>query len=245
MPMNLRDILFPSSEPCQVWLLLDPDAQSSAGLADVAAEGEAAGAKAILIGGSFIVLDCFDEAVKAVKERVKIPVVLFPGSARQISAHADGLLFTSLLSGRNPQFLISEQVQAAPLVKHLGLAVLPTAYLLVESGTVTSIEFISDTKPLPRHKPSLAVAHAIAAELLGMQAVYLEAGSGGLLPVPEEMIKAVVKSVSIPVIVGGGITGVEAASRAAAAGARAIVIGTAVERTGVGIIRDIVKCITH
>lgn len=238
---SLQTSLFPPSAPPALWLLLDPDTQPPEELARIATESEAGGAKVMLIGGSFIANDGFDQAVKAVKLKVRTPVVLFPGNARQLSRYADGILFTSLLSGRNPQFLIGEQVQAAPIIKRLGLAALPTAYLLIESGAVTSAEFISNTKPIPRHKPMLAAAHAMAAELLGMQAVYLEAGSGAELPVPEEMIRAVVQNISLPVIVGGGIATPEAAQKAASAGARAIVVGTAVERNGAGIIEEIVE----
>ncbi len=209
----------------------------------MAAEAERVGVKAILIGGSFIAHDGFDEAVKAVKGQVRIPVVLFPGSSRQVSKFADGILFMSLLSGRNPQYLIGEQVMAAPIIKRLGLPHLPMAYLLIESGAVTAAEFVSDTRPIPRTKPKFAVAHAMAAELFGMQAVYLEAGSGAKLPVPEEMIRMVVKSVAIPIIVGGGITTPELAAKAAKAGARAIVVGTAVEENGVGVLGEMVKAV--
>jgi phosphoglycerol geranylgeranyltransferase len=243
MVTPLTERLFASNTQPSLWLLLDPDAQSPEELGRVAAEGEAAGAKVILIGGSFIAHDGFDEAVKAVKKKVQIPVVLFPGSSRQLSKHADGILFMSLLSGRNPQYLIGEQVMAAPIIKRLGLPSLPMAYLLVESGSVTSAEFVSDTRPIPRNKPALAVAHAMAAELLGMRAVYLEAGSGAKLAVPEEMIRTVVNSISIPVIVGGGITTPDLAAKATRAGAKAVVVGTAVERKGVSVLKELILAI--
>jgi len=241
--INLRNSLFSASSPPAIWLLLDPDAQNPEELARTAAEAEEAGVRAILIGGSFIDHDGFDDAVKAVKRQVKIPIVLFPGGSRQISRHADGVLFMSLLSGRNPQYLIGEQVMAAPLIKKYKLPVLPMAYLLIESGSVTSAEFVSDTKPIPRDKPKFAAAHAMAAELFGMQAVYLEAGSGAKLPVPAEMIRMVSKSVDIPIIVGGGITSPELAANAAKAGAKSIVVGTAVEKNGAGILAEIVKAV--
>ena len=242
---SLHSILFPASSPPGIWLLLDPDAQEPEELARTAAEAEEAGVRAILIGGSFIDHEGFDEAVKAVKGRVRRPVLLFPGGSRQISKYADGVLFMSLLSGRNPQYLIGEQVMAAPLIKKLGLPVLPMAYLLIESGVVTSAEFVSDTKPIPRDKPKFAAAHAMAAELFGMQAVYLEAGSGAKLPVPEEMIRLVSKSVEIPIIVGGGITTPELAAKAAKAGASAVVVGTAVERNGAGVLKEMVRAVVR
>ncbi|MBM3329341.1 MAG: geranylgeranylglyceryl/heptaprenylglyceryl phosphate synthase [Calditrichaeota bacterium] len=241
--LTLADRLFSPEGHCHLWLLLDPDAQSTDELARIASEGESAGVSVILIGGSFIAHDGFDDAVRAVKAKVHIPVLLFPGSSRQISPHADGVLFMSLLSGRNPQYLIGEQVMAAPIIKRLGLPVLPMAYLLIESGRMTSAEFVSDTKPIPRDKSGLAAAHAMAAELFGMQAVYLEAGSGAEQPVPSEMIRAVVQSVSIPIIVGGGITSPSLAKEAAEAGASAIVIGTAVEQNGSSLLGRIADAI--
>ncbi len=238
MNQNLFKNLFPLASPPGLWLLLDPDDQTSEELASVAVEAQEAGVRIILIGGSFITHDGFDEAVKAVKAAVNLPVVIFPGNCRQLSRHADGILFTSLLSGRNPQYLISEQVIAAPVVCRIKLSSIPTAYLLVESGKTTSIEYVSDTKPLPRNKPQLAVAHAQAAMLFGMQAVYLEAGSGADNPVPQEMIKAVVSNVSIPVIVGGGIRNPDQARQAGEAGAKAVVVGTAVEKQGTGLLKE-------
>jgi len=232
--------LFPPGASPAIWLLLDPDHDSPESLGETAAKGEEAGVRVILVGGSFIGDDGFDDAVKAIKKRVKIPVVLFPGGSRQVSRYADGILFMSLLSGRNPQYLIGEQVMSAPLIKRFQLPTLPMAYLLVESGIVTSAEFVSDTKPIPRDKPKFAAAHAMAAELFGMQAVYLEAGSGAKLAVPEEMIRMTSVSVSIPIIVGGGITTPELAAKAAAAGAKAIVVGTAVERDGVEVLKEMV-----
>ncbi|MFH0765718.1 MAG: geranylgeranylglyceryl/heptaprenylglyceryl phosphate synthase [Calditrichota bacterium] len=241
--MTLYERLFPSGSGCGLWLLLDPDKAPPDQLADTARSAEEDGASVILVGGSFIAHDGFDTAVKAVKAAVSIPVVLFPGSSRQVSRYADGMLFTSLLSGRNPQFLIGEQLMAAPLIIQMGLPVIPTAYLLIESGGMTSAEFVSDTKPLPRDKPHLALAHAQAAFLLGMKAVYLEAGSGARFPVPVEMIRMVAKGIFLPVIVGGGIAAPEQAAAAAAAGARAIVVGTAVEREGVKILHEMVKAL--
>lgn len=243
MNLPLRDLLFPAEGGCALWLLLDPDAQAPDELAKVAAEADAAGVKAILIGGSFIAHDGFDDAVKAVKGRVRSPVLLFPGSSRQVSRYADGILFMSLLSGRNPQYLIGEQVMAAPIIKKIGLPHLPMAYLLIESGTVTAAEWVSDTRPIPRNKPKLAAAHAMAAELFGMQAVYLEAGSGAKFPVPQEMIRMVAASVSIPIIVGGGITSPELVATAVKAGARAVVVGTAVENGGTGILNEMVAAL--
>ena len=241
--MRLYNRLFPRRKGARLWILLDPDSQSPAILKAVAAEAAGRGADALLVGGSFLVRDGFDAVVKFLKNATSLPLIIFPGGSGQLSRYADGILFTSLLSGRNPQYLIGEQVKAAPLIRQLQLEAISTAYLLIDSGRATAAEFVSDTRPIPRDKPKLAVAHALAAELFGMQAVYLEAGSGGAQPVPREMIAAVAKNVSLPVIVGGGIVEPAVAREAARAGARVIVIGTAVEKHGVDIINRMAAAI--
>lgn len=239
--MSLFDRLFPEAGDPGLWVLIDPDHSSGENLTEIARACEDEGVRAILIGGSLIVSETLDQVIHSIKEVTQLPVVLFPGSSRQLSKYADGILFMSLLSGRNPQYLIGEQIQAAPIIKMQGLTAISVGYLLVESGRITSTEFISNTKPLPRSKPSIAVAHAIAAELFGMKTVYLEAGSGADNAVPPEMIKAVADSVSLPVIVGGGITCQEDAEKAARAGAKAVVVGTAIEKHGVSLIGEIAE----
>jgi phosphoglycerol geranylgeranyltransferase len=245
MTVELKNILFPAKSGTRVWVLLDPDSLTIEKITQNVKSAEQGGASAFLIGGSFISDEQFDNCVIAVKAVTNLPIILFPGSSRQLSRHADGILFTSLLSGRNPQYLIGEQVMAAPRVMAMKLPVMPTAYLLIESGRVTSAQFVSNTSPIPRDKPSLAVAHAQAAQLFGMQAVYLEAGSGALNQVPAGLIKHVVGNISIPVIVGGGIRSIESAEAAAKAGAKAIVIGTAVENDGGRVIGRIVSAISN
>jgi len=210
-------------------VLLDPDKQSPEELAKLARICEAEGVDALLVGGSLVLNDHFDRAVAAIKSAVHIPVILFPGNGRQLSSHADAIFFMSLLSGRNPQYLIGEQVLSAPLVKALQLEAIPTAYLLVESGCVTSAQFMSGTQPLPRNKPEIAVAHALAAEYLGMKFVYLEAGSGAKESVPEAMIQEVSKIVEIPLIVGGGIRTPKEAMQKVESGASFIVTGNVLE----------------
>lgn len=241
--MNLYEHLFPAGGITQLWVLIDPDSISGDRLAEVVKTSEKEGVSTILVGGSMLVSDTLDQVIRSIKELTHLPVVLFPGSSRQISRYADGILFMSLLSGRNPQYLIGEQVHSAPIIKNFDLTAISTAYLLIESGRVTSAEFISDTRPIPRDKPEIAVAHALAAELLGMSVVYLEAGSGAMFPVPPEIITAVKEAISIPVIVGGGIKSAEDALTASRAGARAIIVGTAVERKGCEIIGEIASVI--
>jgi len=147
-----------------------------------------------------------------------------------VNGEADAILFLSVLSGRNPEQLIGQHVIAAPMVRRLGLEAIPTAYLLVESGGTTGTEFMTYSKPLPRYKPEIAVAHAMAAELLGFGLLYLEAGSGALQSVPDELVRAVSQAVDIPVIVGGGLRTREDARGKILAGAAGVVIGNHFER---------------
>jgi phosphoglycerol geranylgeranyltransferase len=142
------------------------------------------------------------------------------------------VLFLSLISGRNPVNLIGEHVKAAPIIKEYGIEPIPTAYLLVEAGTVTSVEFMSNTRPLPRNKPRIAAAHALAAQYMGMSMIYLEAGSGAPETVPDEMIQLVRSQIEIPLIVGGGIRNAETAEKKLRAGADIIVTGNLLQSPG-------------
>ncbi len=207
------------------WILLDPDDFSPDEAGKIASDSETAGVDGILVGGSMIHTDHLDEFILSIKNSASIPVILFPGDASQISGKADAILFMSLISGRNPVNLIGEQVKGAPIIKRYGVEPIPTGYMLVESGTVTSIEFMSNTRPLPRAKPGIAAAHALAAEYMGMQIIYLEAGSGAKMSVPEELIAAVKEYIDIPVIVGGGIRDADTAKSKLTAGADIIVTG--------------------
>ncbi len=226
-----------------VWVLVDPDSLALDRLIDNILIAEEGGADVVLVGGSYLKQDCFDDTVRAIKASTKLPVVIFPGNSRQLSKHADGILFTSLLSGRNPQYLIGEQMMAAPIILQMKLEVIPTAYLLIESGGMTSAQFISNSMPLPAGKPDLALAHAQAGMLMGMKAVYLEAGSGAERPVPIAMIQRVAAGTNMKLIVGGGIRSVEDGVAAARAGADAIVIGTIIETLGGGLVKEMVDAI--
>lgn len=211
------------------FILIDPDKIETGKLPSFVEQATAAGVDAFLVGGSLIVDDSFERCIKTIKQHTRVPVVIFPGGVMQISKEADAILFLSLLSGRNPEHLIGSQVLAAPIVKKIGLEAISTAYMLVESGKTTSAEFISNTRPLPRHKIDIAVAHALAAEILGFKMIYLEAGSGAEQSVPEEMISAIAKNCSVPLIVGGGLRTPEDARKKVKAGAKFIVTGTVLE----------------
>lgn len=215
-------------------VLLDPDKKTPSALAKFAKTMENAGADAFLIGSSLIVSSSFEKAVRAVRKAVKIPLIIFPNGSGMLSGSADAVLFTSLLSGRNPNLLIDEHVKAAPVIKSLKLEAIPTAYLLIESGNLTSVCYLSNTMPIPRNKPEIAKAHALAAEYMGMKFVYLEAGSGAALPVPPDTVKEIKDYINLPLIVGGGITDPSYARRIASAGASFIVIGNVLEKDRTG-----------
>lgn len=222
------------------WVLLDPDDFTLREAAAVAKESEKCGVDTILVGGSLLYSNHFDKFIQTLKKASSLPVIIFPGDATQLSSHADALLYLSLVSGRNPSNLIGEHVKAAPIIKQTGLEPIPTAYMLVESGAVSSVEFMSNTRPLPRNKPELAAAHALAAQYMGMGLVYLEAGSGALQSVPVDMINAVRHWVDIPIIVGGGIRDAETAKEKLDAGADIIVTGNVLQKKdGLSIMRDI------
>jgi phosphoglycerol geranylgeranyltransferase len=182
------------------------------------------------VGGSLITTTNLAEVVKQIKDNVKIPVVLFPGNSIQIEPTADAILFLSLISGRNPELLIGQHVIAAPIIKNTRLEVIPTGYMLVNSGRTTSVAYISNTTPIPDDKYSLAACTAMAGEMLGLQSIYMDAGSGAEKEISARMIGAVRKSVSIPLIVGGGINTSRKAITALEAGADMIVVGNALEK---------------
>jgi len=213
-------------------VLLDPDRlgpDENVRLAMLAAE---AGADVLLVGGSLSLTRRSSETIAAIKREVDLPVVIFPGNAGFVAQEADAILFLSLVSGRNPQFLIGEHVIGAPLLKQSGLEPIPTAYMLVEGGRTTSVEFMSATRPLPRNKPDIAMAHALAGQYLGMKIAFFDAGSGADQPVPAEIVSAVTGYIDIPVMVGGVIRTAEQAENLVAAGASLVVTGEIIERTG-------------
>ena len=171
-----------------------------------------------------------DEIISSLKKECEIPIVLFPGNHSQISNKADGILFLSLISGRNPEYLIGQHVNAAPVLAKSKLEVIPTGYMLIENGKATSVEYISQTKPIPRNKTDIALATAMAGEMLGLKMIYLEAGSGAKHPVPVKMIKSLAATLKIPIIVGGGIRSKKQMQKAFKAGADIVVVGTAIEK---------------
>ena len=182
------------------------------------------------VGGSLVTSANLSEVVKKIKENVNIPVVLLPGNVMQVDASADAVLFLSLISGRNPELLIGQHVVAAPILKNTRLEVIPTGYMLINSGKITSVAYISNTTPIPDDKYSLAASTALAGQMLGLQVVYIDAGSGAEREISPRMIAAVRKTISIPLVVGGGINSARKAIAALEAGADMIVVGNALEK---------------
>ncbi len=211
-------------------VLIDPDKQSMQEAIELARVCSESGVDGLLLGGSLMFTHIFDDLIKGIKAASPLPLIIFPGSTRQLSPYANAILYLSLISGRNAYYIIGDQVLAAPIIKSMNLEAISTAYMLIESGNITSAQFLSDTRPIPREKPDISVAHAMAAELLGMRMVYLEAGSGAQLSVPESHIAALCRHTSLPIIVGGGIRTPEEAARKVAAGASFIVTGNVIEK---------------
>lgn len=210
-------------------ILLDPDKIVWERITDLICKINQSPATHVFIGGSQVESTILDDLIIRIKQDCTLPIILFPGHPSQISNHADGILFLSLLSGRNPDYLIEHQVKAAPILKQTQLEIIPTAYLLIESGSETAVERISKTTPLGRDNLDLVLATALAGEMLGNKLIYLEAGSGAQKAVPLEMIQLVAQNVEIPLIVGGGIVDLQEIHEAYQSGADLVVIGTAFE----------------
>lgn len=210
-------------------VLVDPDRWGEHEVEGFIKNINGSGADGIMVGSSLILGEDAQKKVKRIQDAATLPVILFPGNVNQLSPHVDAVFFLSVISGRNPQFLIGDQVQAAPVVRELGIEPISTAYMLIESGRVTSVEFISGSKPIPRDKNEIAMAHALAADYLGFKFIYLEAGSGAENSVTPEMVKAVTSYTDVPVIVGGGIHTPEVAEALVKAGASFIVTGNVLE----------------
>ena len=210
--------------------LLDPDNLSKQDAIDHAKICQENGADGILVGGSIMLKNNFETNLKAIKEQATIPVIIFPGIFNFVSPYADAILLLSVISSRNPQMLIGEQVRAAPLIHHYNLEAIGTAYMLIESGNSTSVHFMSDSFPLPHSKNDIAIAHALAAKYLGMKMIYMDSGSGAKYSVQEEMVKQVKNYTKLPIFVGGGIKKPENAKKIALAGADFIVTGNIIEK---------------
>ncbi|MBT8287686.1 MAG: geranylgeranylglyceryl/heptaprenylglyceryl phosphate synthase [Bacteroidia bacterium] len=210
-------------------ILLDPDKVKHDELPGLIERINQSRASIILVGGSEVASGITETVIKIIKDYSPLPIVIFPGDLNQITPMANAILFLSLVSGRNPEYLIGKHVQAVPLLEDSGLEVISTAYILIENGRETSVERRSGTKPMSRSNPDKIVRTAKAAEYLGFKMVYLEAGSGAKHPVSANLIEQVRSKVNLPLIVGGGIKSIQEVELAFKAGADIVVVGTAVE----------------
>ena len=211
-------------------LLIDPDRTKGGDLDSLIERSQLFSPDFILVGGSLLTEDV-SPVYQQLKRSLSIPLVTFPGSVNQVSNLADGILFLSLISGRNPELLIGNHVVAAPLLRKSGVEIISTGYVLVDGGVVTSVQYMSNTTPVPCNKLDIASATALAGEYLGMKLIYLEAGSGAKNPVSKKMIAAVKSTITIPLMVGGGVNTPQKLSDAFEAGADVVVVGTAIEKS--------------
>lgn len=211
-------------------VLIDPDKVNFDTFPELLDASVQNGVDFFFVGGSLITNNVMSDVISLIKKHTSIPSILFPGNSLHIEASADAILFLSLISGRNPEFLIGQHVISAPVLKKSGLEVLPTGYMLIDSGRQTTVSYISNTTPIPHDKPSVAACTAMAGEMLGLKLIYMDAGSGALNAVSPEMIAAVRQSVDVPIIVGGGINSAQKAKNALLAGADIIVVGNGIEK---------------
>lgn len=211
-------------------VLIDPDKMDKRGVIRLVNLSIEAAIDYFFVGGSLLMKDNIAHFIQIIKASCQIPVIIFPGSIFQINPQADAIFFLSLISGRNPDLLIGQQVLAAPLLRNANVEVMGTGYLLIDGGQPTTVSYISNSQPIPANKPDIAVCTAMAGQMLGMKIMYLDSGSGAQWPVSTAMIAAVSKHVDLPLIVGGGIRTPEQAVKSCIAGADVVVVGNALEK---------------
>jgi putative glycerol-1-phosphate prenyltransferase len=223
-------------------VLIDPDKVTTSSLHETIRLALEARVDYFFVGGSLVISDQLDACIQQIKAACSIPVLLFPGSPSQISKQADALLYLSLISGRNADYLIGQHVISAPFVKKSGLEIIPTGYMVIDGGAATTVSYISNASPLPADKPEIAMCTAMAGEMLGMKLIYMDSGSGAKKAIAEEMITAVAQHIDVPLIVGGGIRDAEKAYLNCKAGADVIVVGNAIEKDS-SLIKEIATAI--
>jgi len=211
-------------------VLIDPDKVNDQKMLHLIELGIRAGVDYFLAGGSLVVSNYIDDCVGLIKQNCSIPVILFPGSPSQVSKKADALLYLSLISGRNADLLIGQHVVSAPVIKQSGLEIMSTGYMVIDGGAPTTVSYISNAAPVPADKNEIAMCTAMAGEMLGMKLIYMDAGSGARKAISESMIEKVAGCISVPLIIGGGITDPEKAYLNCQAGADVIVVGNAIEK---------------
>jgi putative glycerol-1-phosphate prenyltransferase len=236
MPEHLMNLLLTIQEKVlshqkQFAVLIDPDDVTVEKTKAIIKLAEAAAVDYFFIGGSLITKNNFEEIAATIKAETAIPLLIFPGSVFQITPSADAILFLSLISGRNAEYLIGQQVQAAPHIANCGIEAIPTGYMLVESGKVTTAQYMSNTMPIPSDKPEIATTTAMAGEMLGHKLLYLDGGSGAQKPVSESIISAVKENTRVPLIVGGGMKTSAQIAQTCRAGADIVVVGNKIEES--------------
>jgi phosphoglycerol geranylgeranyltransferase len=212
-------------------LLIDPEPYTRGKLLQVISIANNTGVDYILVGGSFVPsLEKFEDTLQLVRSHSDIPVLIFPGNYLQVSDKAQGILLLNLISGRNPDYLIGQHVLASRAIQKSGIEVMPTGYILVENGKATSVEYVSNTRPIPANKHEIIISTALAGEQMGNKLIYLEAGSGAINTVSADIVKKVKSNIQIPLIVGGGIACPETVELLFNAGADMVVVGNAIEK---------------
>ncbi|MGY8931515.1 MAG: phosphoglycerol geranylgeranyltransferase, partial [Flavobacteriales bacterium] len=211
-------------------ILIDPDKQTNEELLETVNIANNSNVDYFFVGGSLLINNSLEQSILTIKSNSSIPVVLFPGNAMQVSENADAILFLSLISGRNPEMLIGQQVITAPLLKQTDLEVLSTGYMLIDSGKPTTVSYMSNTTPIPYEKNYVAACTAMAGEMLGLKLIFMDGGSGAKTPISSQMIKSVSDNVDVPLIIGGGICSADKALENCQAGADIIVVGNAIEK---------------
>lgn len=214
----------------KVAVLIDPDKTDKTNIQHLIQNSIKAQVDFFFIGGSLLIENNINYWNNHIKQTCDIPLIIFPGNPLQINGKADAIFFLSLISGRNPELLIGHHVIAAPMLKALNIEVIPTGYLLIDGGSLTTVSYMSNTTPIPANKPQIAACTALAGQMLGLKVLYLDSGSGAKNAISAEMIKTVNASVNLPIIVGGGIRTPQAALTATQAGADVVVVGNAAEK---------------
>ncbi len=226
--MVYKQLLNAKDKNCLFALLVDPDKYTITQAEEIGARAQSAGVDIILLGGSLL-RNKIDKTASTIKNNCSLPLVLFPGNSLQFSSIADAILLLSLISGRNAEFLIGNHVQVAMQIKASQIEIIPTGYMLIEGGVATSVQYMSNTNPIPATKTEIAIATAVAGEQLGLKTIYLEAGSGAKNPVSFKTIEQVKANINIPIIVGGGLKTPTHIRNAKLAGASMVVVGNVVE----------------
>lgn len=222
--MNIAE--FPLKK--SIGLLIDPDKTRGDSLNKILSIAEKHKTDYILAGGS-ITFSRIEELIKQIKDNCSIPVVLFPGNLLQLSHKADAIFLLSLISGRNPELLIGNHVLAAPFLREVRDRIIPVGYILINCGSRTSVEYMSQTESIPSDKTDIVIATALAGEMTGLKMIYLEGGSGAAHPVPPEIVSAVRRNIYVPVAVGGGLRTANQVEETVLAGADLVVLGNGVE----------------